>query len=47
MLALICYLVAFICWVLATLNVPAPVNLVAAGLAAALLPTLVHVLSAA
>ena len=45
MLALLCYSVAFILWVVASVGVPSRVNLVAAGLAAAILPTLVHVLS--
>ncbi|WP_157520469.1 hypothetical protein [Herbidospora daliensis] len=38
---LICYLIAFVLFILAALNVGARFNLVAAGLAAAVLPTLV------
>ncbi|WP_157555868.1 hypothetical protein [Herbidospora yilanensis] len=39
---LICYLIAFVLFVLAALNVGARFNLVAGGLAAAVLPTLVE-----
>jgi hypothetical protein len=42
MLELICYLVAIVLFGLATFNVPARFNLMAAGLAFAVLPLLVH-----
>ncbi|WP_157518817.1 hypothetical protein [Herbidospora mongoliensis] len=38
---LLCYLIAFVLFILAALNIGARFNLVAAGLAAAVLPTLV------
>lgn len=42
---LLCYLVAFICFVLAACNAPQPrVNLIGAGLAAWVLPTLIQAL---
>ncbi|NAS23888.1 hypothetical protein GT755_19590 [Herbidospora sp. NEAU-GS84] len=43
---LICYLIAFVLFVLAALNVGARFNLMAAGLAAAVLPTLVEAFNA-
>lgn len=46
MLNLICYLVAVILFVLAGFNVPARVNLVAFGLAAAFVPLLAHAMHA-
>jgi hypothetical protein len=45
-LELICYLVAVVLFGLATFNVPARVNLVAAGLAFAFVPPLVHAMQA-
>jgi hypothetical protein len=46
MLALICYLVAVILFVLATFNIPARFNLIAAGLAFTVLPPLIHAMHA-
>lgn len=40
-LDLVCYLIAFVLFTLAALNVAARFNLMAAGLAAAVLPSLV------
>lgn len=42
MLELICYLVAVVLFALAACNVPARVNLLAAGLAFAFVPPLIH-----
>lgn len=46
MLELICYLAAVILFGLAAANVPARVNLLAAGLAFAFVPPLVHAMQA-
>jgi hypothetical protein len=43
---LICYLVAVTLFALAAFNVPARVNLLALGLAAAFVPPLVHAMQA-
>lgn len=46
MVDLICYLVAVVLSVLAAFNVPARVNLIAAGLAFAFFPLLLHAIQA-
>jgi hypothetical protein len=40
----VCYLIAFVCFVAAAANVPAKFNLIAAGLAAWVLPALIAAL---
>lgn len=42
MLELVCYLAAFLLWLIAAANAVARWNLVAAGLAVAIVPTLWH-----
>ena len=46
MLDLLCYLVAVVLFVLAAFNVPSRINLMAAGLAFAVLPSLIDALQA-
>lgn len=45
MLELICYLAAFLMWIIAAANVASRINLVAAGLAVAIIPTLWHAIT--
>jgi hypothetical protein len=45
MLELVCYLAALILWLIAAANAVGRVNLVAAGLAVAIVPTLWHAIT--